>query len=458
MALLGRLRENMFPSISRMTTCRAEFRHNPSPAGLALLVATGLMIQTAQAQSQTTPQDLRTAHATPAAEHLGAEQVIRVILAHNPELRAAQAARTSAQAGISAARALSNPRIEWAEGRNTARIAGTNTGAVNHWNISQFIENPYARNARIDAARASELGSQHQVSMTRNELVAQVRLRVYQGLLHQAQSAAATESVQLLEQVRERVRVRVASGEAARYEIIKADAEIINARERLQTALLMAEQAQLELNRLAAGQLPRHWKLVGDLGESQDMPSLEQIHQQVTSRNPELAALQADAKRAQANLRAAEASRLPGLELRYSQSRDPELKQGQLGIGIQIPLLDMRSGAITQARAELDKANIRLEGRQAEFRQQVMLIWKTLEMARLRIEALSQGSVREAEAALRVAQAAYRFGERGILDVLDAQRVLRSVRADLIDARYQLQAARIALDQLTGQYAEDAPS
>jgi cobalt-zinc-cadmium efflux system outer membrane protein len=66
--------------------------------------------------------------------------------------------------------------------------------------------------------------------------------------------------------------------------------------------------------------------------------------------------------------------------------------------------------------------------------------------------------VREAEAALRVAQAAYRFGERGILDVLDAQRVLRSVRADLIDARYQLQEARVLLDRLTGQHIEHSPS
>ena len=75
-------------------------------------------------------------------------------------------------------------------------------------------------------------------------------------------------------------------------------------------------------------------------------------------------------------------------------------------------------------------------------------------MARLRIEALGQGSMREAEAALRVAQAAYRFGERGILDVLDAQRVLRGVRADLIQARYQLQEARIKLDQLVGQHMD----
>ena len=66
--------------------------------------------------------------------------------------------------------------------------------------------------------------------------------------------------------------------------------------------------------------------------------------------------------------------------------------------------------------------------------------------------------LREALAALRVSEAAYRFGERGFLDVLDAQRVLRSVRADIIDARYQLQISRVALDQLMGHEAVLSPS
>jgi cobalt-zinc-cadmium efflux system outer membrane protein len=69
------------------------------------------------------------------------------------------------------------------------------------------------------------------------------------------------------------------------------------------------------------------------------------------------------------------------------------------------------------------------------------LSWKSIEIAQVRIKALSEGAMRDAEAALRVAQAAYRFGERGILEVLDAERVLRAVRQDLLLARYQLQAS-----------------
>jgi cobalt-zinc-cadmium efflux system outer membrane protein len=99
------------------------------------------------------------------------------------------------------------------------------------------------------------------------------------------------------------------------------------------------------------------------------------------------------------------------------------------------------------------RARTRLDGRQMELLLQLEAAWSELEMARLRVEALGTGAVREAEAALRVAQAAYRFGERGILDVLDAQRVLRTVRADLLQARYQVQAAAIEIDVLAGRHA-----
>jgi cobalt-zinc-cadmium efflux system outer membrane protein len=54
-----------------------------------------------------------------------------------------------------------------------------------------------------------------------------------------------------------------------------------------------------------------------------------------------------------------------------------------------------------------------------------------------------------------VAQAAYRFGERGLLDVLDAQRVLRSVRADLLQARFEFQSAVAEILRLRGHYPKE---
>lgn len=382
-------------------------------------------------------------------------ELVGTVLVHNTGLQMARRAREQAAAGITTAGALSNPRLEWSEGQTSARLASALPGRVQGWAVSQFIENPSVRGARVEAARSGERSSEHQIAVARNELVAQIQLRAFEYLLRRAEASAATDAVTLLEQVRERVRLRVESGEAARYEIIKADAEIINARQRQQNAALQAEQVLLTLNRMAAGQLPARWTLTASLNDEGPLRELEDIQRLAQSDNPELKALQAAVDRAQAQLQAARASRWPGVELRYAETQDVELRHGMLGVQVQIPLLDRRAGPIGEAVADLERVRLRLEGRQAELRQQVLQAWKSLEMARLRVEALSQGAVREGEAALRVAQAAYRYGERGILDVLDAQRVLQAVRTDLLDARYQVQAARIELEFLAGRYADD---
>lgn len=219
---------------------------------------------------------------------LSLNEVVRAVLDHNPDLRAVEQSRTTARAGVVSASALPNPKLEWNQGRNSARVPGAAAGTVQGWAVALPIENPAVRGARVEAARAGEQGSVHFVATTRNALVAQVRLRAYEMVLREAEVEAAKEAVRLLEQAHERVRVRVDSGEAARYEIIKADAEIIQARQQEQTARLRAEQAQLALGRLAAGQLPVRFRLdvsledplrIEDMGEIDPMehPELRQL-------------------------------------------------------------------------------------------------------------------------------------------------------------------------------------
>ena len=383
------------------------------------------------------------------------EQLTRIVLEHNPALRAGRSGLDGARAGVASAAALANPRLEWQQGR--WQPWGAASQPVRGWSFSQPIENPVVRNARIDAAQSNRWLSEQQLAAIRNDLVAQVRVRASEALLYQSEAESASETLALLEQVRERVRLKVETGEAARYEVIKADAEVVHARERQQSSALQAEQSLLELNRLAAGQLPMRWKLRASFSDGQAVPALARLQEQAEQINPELAALRHELARAQAQLSAARASRWPGIELRYSESREPDVRLGMWGVSAQLPLLDQRSGPIAEAQAEVERARARLEGRQTELRQQLLMAWRALDIARLRVESLSQGVLRDAEAALRVSQAAYRFGERGILDVLDAQRVLRGVRSDLLQARHQQQLAHIALEQLSGQFVKDQP-
>lgn len=394
-----------------------------------------------------------TGNAGTAVDRFTIDQVTEIVLRSNTEFIAAQRSREAAAAAVTTARALPNPRLDAATGDNAQRAPGVAVpGRVEVRGVSQLIENPFLRSARIAGAAAGSVAADHELSAVRNALVAEVRLRAFEVLLRLEEESDAREAVRILEQIRDRVRLRVETGEAPRFELIKADAEIISARQRQVSAAIKAEQAFLTLNRLAAGRLPDQWSLAGRLADDGPSPVLDEIQRQVIDRSPELASLRAQLTRAEANLSLARSSRLPGLEVRYAETRDPEIRQSMTGLNIQIPLFDQKQGPVAEAIAERERARTRLDGAVQETRSRVLVAWKSYEMARASVEALSLGAVREAEAALRVAEAAYRFGERGILEVLDAQRVLRSVRADLVQARFELQAARITLDRLAGRF------
>ena len=379
-------------------------------------------------------------------------ELINTVVLNNPELSASRQSLDAASAGITSAKALPNPRLEMQSGRHNELNPAALSGRANGIGVAQLIENPALRNARIEGAFYNRSRSAQVVAMTENELIAETKRRAYEYLLRKEETIAAFDALGLLEQIRERVKVRVQTGEAGRYELIKSDAEIINARQREQTARLQVQQAAISLNRLAAGKLPPTWELNAQLSDKLQVPDLELLKQTALIENPEIKQLVAELDRSRAKINEAEATRWPGVEIRVSQLREPEARQNMIGLSVQLPLLDQRAGPRAEAIAERERAIIRLEGRKAELLQQIELTWKSVQIARTRIDALSEGAMRDAESTLKVAQAAYRFGERGILEVLDAERVLRSVRNDLLLARYQLQASLIELDTLAGRH------
>lgn len=379
-------------------------------------------------------------------------ELINTVVINNPELLASRQSLDAATAGITSAKALPNPRLEMQSGRYNEQNPAALSGRANGIGVVQLIENPALRNARTEGAIHNRSRSAQVVVMTENELIAETKRRAYEYLLRKEETIAAFDALGLLEQIRERVKVRVQTGEAGRYELIKSDAEIINARQREQTARLQVQQAAISLNRLAAGRLPSAWELNAQLSDKLQVPDLELLKQTALVENPEIKQLVAELARSRSKINEAEASLWPGVEIRVSQLREPEARQNMIGLSVQLPILDQRAGPRAEAIAERERAIVRLEGRKAELLQQIELTWKSVQIARTRIDALSEGAMRDAESTLKVAQAAYRFGERGILEVLDAERVLRSVRNDLLLARYQLQASLIELDTLAGRH------
>ena len=71
--------------------------------------------------------------------------------------------------------------------------------------------------------------------------------------------------------------------------------------------------------------------------------------------------------------------------------------------------------------------------------------------AAAQINTYEKGLLKQAEEALRIAQVSFKFGETGLLDVLDAQRVLRQTQLDYVQAKYDLSIALTELERFMGE-------
>jgi len=126
----------------------------------------------------------------------------------------------------------------------------------------------------------------------------------------------------------------------------------------------------------------------------------------------------------------------------------PDLRFWRAGVTVPIPLWDRRRGQIGEAKAAISESTAVLEQRRLELISAVERAYEQYQLADQQVTSLQSGSLRAAESAVDAAKAAYRFGERGIVEVLDAQRVLQTVRGDLLDAQFARQSALVDLEEL----------
>jgi cobalt-zinc-cadmium efflux system outer membrane protein len=292
------------------------------------------------------------ADTSPAAQ-LSVEDLVAFALKHNASLQTGLRSVDIARAAVITSSALPNPRIEFDSGRNSVAYTAAQAGTVTVVGISQLIENPALRSARVDSALFAENTSLELLGQIRNELVAQVKLRAYEYLLRREEALAASDALALLEQIRERVRLRVETGEAGRYELIKSDAEIINARQKKQTAQLQIAQAAISLNRLAGGQLPASWELDAQLADAHELPQLANLKETALRDNPELRVLSSELDRNKSRINEAEASRWAGVDIKLAQINQPDVRQNLVGVSVQIPLLDQKRGPRAEAIADV---------------------------------------------------------------------------------------------------------
>jgi cobalt-zinc-cadmium efflux system outer membrane protein len=256
------------------------------------------------------------------------------------------------------------------------------------------------------------------------------------------------ERLRMVEDLHRRIQVRVEVGEAGRLELLRAEAEAATARTLANSAQLELVTAMAQFRAAVAAPLSPDFDLQGDLDPAPPTLSLEQLRQEVMEKNPSLALAQSEIRRADARLTYEVAQRRPQPDVRTEVDYQPGNPSYRAGVAIPLNIFNKRQGPIAEATAAIRQVDRLAQAQRIELLTALEGAYGRYQLAGQQILAIEQGVLTEASQALDAAETAYQLGERGILEVLDAQRVLYSVRVDYMTAQYERQDALIEIDQL----------
>ena len=177
-------------------------------------------------------------------------------------------------------------------------------------------------------------------------------------------------------------------------------------------------------------------------------PPFSQVKAEILATNPEIARTRAERLQLEKKLSEEKALRLPKLALRAEQDQDPDYTSKRVGLALEVPFWNWRSGPVGEAAARLTQTSEMLVYQEFSLLQELDSAYQQFAIAQAQMVALESGIVRQTANALRIAEVAYKAGEKGFLEVLDAQRAFRAARNELITARFELASAWTEIERI----------
>lgn len=369
---------------------------------------------------------------------------------NSPRLHAANALLDRAAASTQIARAYTNPQAEFFAGKQSARPIPTPgvPGLLQHYAGYQVIEIPHERETRRMVADLGRVGQSYQRDSEQLSVTAGVKRAFYEALRWEQEVERARQNFGLVQDLRNRVEIEVRVGEKGRLELTRAEAELARANFAVRSAQISLVNAIALLRAAIAAPPDVPIDPTGDLQPPVRLGPINELRALVLQNHPVIAEANTVMEQAEVELDHQRALRVPQPTFYGEWERQPDLTFWRMGVTVPLPVWNRRRGEIADSQAAIRQSAALRNQRQLELTAALERAYESYQLADQQATSLQAGSLHEAESAVDAAMAAYRFGERGIVEVLDAQRVLQSVRGDLLDARFARQSALVDLEEL----------
>jgi cobalt-zinc-cadmium efflux system outer membrane protein len=316
--------------------------------------------------------------------------------------------------------------------------------------VGQPVEWPAMRAARQRVADLGLATANVGLVETQLNLRSLVKVAFYDLLLAQQDAALARRNLEIIEGVQRIVKARVKSGEAPQFEAIKAEVEVLKARQQLARADNLVRVNRVTVDTFTGGSLGTSYVIRGDFIDIPKEIAIEGLMNRMMNQHPTIQRLFRSVEQSDWKVEFERQMRVPTVTVGGSYWREIGREAYQGGLSVPMPLWYRRQGEIASSLGAKRREEAELLRVRNELARSVYQHYQDARTTAELIEVFDKGLLKQASEALRLAQFSFQQGASSLLEVFDAQRVQRQIMLDYAQARHDLSVSLARLEQAVG--------
>jgi outer membrane protein, heavy metal efflux system len=372
------------------------------------------------------------------------QAALDLAMTRNLGLEAARRQRAIRDAAIRAARQIPNPDVSLEVTRDTPHEM---------FSVDVPVEIGGRRGRRIDLAKQE---------LTLADVDVRTELRIVRKSLRQAfyTLVAADERVRLAESVleiarrlRDAAQARFETGAAPRLEVLQAELGVTRAETDLDLVRSTRAAAQASVNAVLNFPPPQPLALAGSLTDGAAVPSYDAALTLALASNVDLVRLdrEIEIEQRRLDLLKAERTPVPVFSVGGVFNAPPEFTAGlRAAVSVGVPIFSRNQGEIAGSIATASQLRGERDATRREVENIVFGTSARIDAERRQVDAYQQRLVPTATDLESLAEESYRAGRTSLLAVLEAQRSLRDLRRDALQAMLDFQLSLADLEEILG--------
>ena len=365
----------------------------------------------------------------------------------SPRVRAIRAAIDVARADVLAAGRWPNPRVTF----DREAVAGI---TENMTMVSQALPITGRRGLEVQAASALVEASSSRVDEAMRRARADLRIAYAQLASAQSRERELIAARDRLRQLSDVLAKREAAGDAAGFDYLRAEREVLDVDADRGAAATERARAQAALSAFFADPIdPSTIVAVNASRTPTALPTLGALIEHAESTRGELLAARKEIDAARLSARAADRRRVPEPEL-VAGTKSSTAGGGAIGsvitVHASVPLFDRGRPERALAEARANQAEARAEAFRLALRTEIAALRSAVIERRDNADRYRTAALNTAGEIERIAQVSYDAGERGILELLDAYRTGASARVRQAALDAAARQAEIELEFVSG--------